>query len=104
MKSELTFAKSEPVLFDGPNPMFDYLNAVEILKMTPSDIQTKKVNIIDWTSGENETMMFTFKRTEHKVEIDKGDENFNSIFFLNKTTLIEIYTTKNESYEFLESK
>jgi hypothetical protein len=103
-KSELIFAKNEQVLFDGPNPMFDYLNVVEILKMTSSDIKTKKVNIIDWTSGENEPMMFTFKRNDNKVEIDKGDENFNSSFFLNKFTLIENYTTKNEFYEFLESK
>jgi len=103
-KSELDFAKDEPVLFDGPNPMFDYLNVVEILKMMPSDTKTKKVNIIDWTSGENESMMFTFKRNDNKVEIDKGDENFNSSFFLNKITFIENYMTKSEFYEFFQSK
>jgi hypothetical protein len=99
-KSEISFQENEFVLFDGPNPMFDYINTVEILKMGSNDSKKANVKIIDWSSGAIEPIDFVFKTEQKKVVVDKGDENFNATFYLDDSTLIRNYTTKHEEYEF----
>ncbi len=99
-KTELSFGESEQVLFDGPNPIFDYINVVEILKMQNNHIKKEIVKTIDWSSGVLESISYTFKTEQKKVTVDKGDENFDSVFYLHDSMLISNYCTKHEVYDF----
>lgn len=91
----------EEKLFDGPNPMFDYFNAVVMLGLTDGESVVRKVNVINWDTGKLIPCEYTFKRKGNVIEIKKPDFLGNSRITLSEEDLgLLEYESPGEIYKF----
>lgn len=88
-------------IFDGPNPMFDYFNALLMIGLEEGKTATKKVNAINWSTGELIPCDYKFTRTGNVIEIEKPDFLGNSKITLSEKDfgLLE-YEGPEEIYKF----
>ena len=88
-------------LFDGPNPMFDYFNAVMMLGLVDGESVVKKVNAINWSTGDLIPCEYTFTRNGNVIDIQKPDFLGNSRITLSEKDagLLE-YESPEEIYKF----
>ncbi len=73
-QSELTPALTADgmLLLDGPNPMFDYQNALQLLGLRNGESRTVPVHIIDYQNGRLIRSDYTFHRqSDSQIVIDK---------------------------------
>lgn len=90
---------SEDVLFDGPNPSFDYTNALHLLADTNTYVI--KVVLINWVTGTLSTERMRFEKTSTAYEITKFRSRRTSIIELNNEPFgIATAEQNNEDYIF----
>ncbi len=91
----------EENLFDGPNPMFDYFNAVMMLGLLDGESVVKKVHAINWSTGDLIPCEYVFSRTGNVIDIQKPDFLGNSKITLSEkdSGLLE-YESPEEIYRF----
>lgn len=95
-------AITEPlILFDGPNPMFDVVNATRLLQLKDDETISKSVFSIDWQTGDLYTDKHIFTRNGNQVVINKGDEIGVSQFeFVAWNDKLHTYSFGKERFEF----
>lgn len=59
------------IYFDGPNPMFDYVNAVLLMGIQDGETRTVMVNVLEWSSGTVVQCPYTFSRSAETISIRK---------------------------------
>lgn len=93
----------EENLFDGPNPMFDYFNAVMMLGLLDGESVVKKVHAINWSTGDLIPCEYVFSRTGNVIDIQKPDFLGNSKITLSEkdSGLLE-YESPEEVYKFVD--
>jgi hypothetical protein len=91
----------EENLFDGPNPMFDYFNAVMMLGLVDGESIVKKVHAINWSTGDLIPCEYTFSRNGNVIDIKKPDFLGNAkITLSDKDSGLLEYESPEEVYKF----
>lgn len=60
-----------PILFDGPNPLFDYMNAILLLGLPDGGREDAVVQVLDWGNGNVIPVNYSFERQGQTVEITR---------------------------------
>lgn len=60
-----------PILFDGPNPLFDYMNAILLLGLPDGGRQDAVVQVLDWGGGNVIPVNYSFERRGQTVRVSK---------------------------------
>ncbi len=63
----------EMILLDGPNPMFDYANAMYLLGIQDMEICIRTVNVLDWNTGVFYPLEYEFSKKENTISINKKE-------------------------------
>jgi hypothetical protein len=98
----LRHSGGSPVLFDGPTPMFDWVNAVIMLGICDGETLRVPVHVIDIRTGGVILTAFTFRRTDNLITIAKGiDPIADSEIILDRENFqIDRYCSGGCSYRF----
>lgn len=59
------------IYFDGPNPMFDYVNAVLLMGIRDGETRTVVMNVLEWSTGTIVQCPYTFSRNGQAISIRK---------------------------------
>ncbi len=59
------------IYFDGPNPMFDYVNAVLLMGIQDGETRTVAMNVLEWATGAIVQCPYTFSRNGRAISIRK---------------------------------
>ena len=93
----------DEVLFEGPNPMFDFINATKVLDIEDNRPLTKNVFPIYWLNGSIGVEEQTFQKTADTVRITKSTPFRVAEFSIGSVAHeITSYRQNNEFYIFTE--
>lgn len=100
VKEELPHS-GEMLFFEGPNPMFDFINATLLLALQDGESKAVKVYGIDWSEGKLEPAQYTYARIGTLITVDKGTPDENSAITLSPETFaIMAYKSGASEYAF----
>ncbi len=92
--------------FDGPNPMFDYVNAILLMGIQDGEDRTIMMNVLQWTTGEIMQLPYTFSKNNGVISIrkDLGEIVEAKIFLDNDGGGMQRYRIAQEEYLFASAE
>jgi hypothetical protein len=105
LKYEPVTRNGRIILFEGPNPMFDYYNGMVVLGLSDNEKRRVSVNILDWVNANIVPLNYTYRREKNKLIVDKHQMLPESIFYLpqnEEDTLM--YSSGSDECSFVEMK
>lgn len=95
----------EMLLLDGPNPMFDYANAMYLMGMQNMETCTRTVHALDWNTGEFYPMEYEFSKKDNIISVNKKDIGITGEILLDETEgyIKEASYSNGEHYYFGDS-
>ena len=90
------------VLVDGPNPLFDYANAMLLIGIQNQETCTHTVHALNWSKGIFYPMEYEFTKQDNTIRITKKDFGITGEITLDPRTqsMTEAVYTNGEHYFF----
>lgn len=75
----------EILLLDGPNPMFDYANAIYLMGMQNMETCTRTVHALNWNTGEFYPLEYEFSKIDNIISVHKKEMGITGQIVLDET-------------------
>lgn len=98
LKEIVETEKNETILFNGPNPAFDYYNFLYFVNSFEDEINKRTVYSLDWFNGRVMKENYFFQKTGNKLYVKKENHDESStIEFWDDSYVLKKITTKNSA-------
>jgi len=101
VSSDVEFSEGM-VMIDGPNPLFDYANAMYLIGIQNQETCTHTVHALNWGKGIFYPMEYEFSKRDNTIIINKKDFGITGEITLDPKTqfMTEAVYTNGEQYSF----